>query len=111
MATVPVVTPALGGAALTATNATAGPDTLNPSGRPVILFINNGSGSAITVSVVTPGNTKWAQPEPDVTSASIGAGLHGVIRLPAELADPTTGLIGFTASSATSVTFYAVGAS
>lgn len=108
MATIPVVTPALAGAAMTATNATAGPDTLAPAGRPVHLIVNNASGGAITVLVTIPGNTRYGPAEPDVTSASIGAGLHGVIWLPAEIADPTTGLISVTASSATSVSFYAV---
>jgi len=108
MATIPVVTPAISGAAMTATNATAGPDTLTPAGRPVHLIVNNASGGAITVTVVVPGNTKYGPANPDVTSASIGAGAHGVILLPADIADPTTGLIGVTASATTSVSFYAV---
>jgi hypothetical protein len=108
MATIPVVTPSLAGKSMTPTSATAGPDTLAPVGRPVLLIINNGSGSGITVTAVVPGNTKYGQPEPDVTSVSIGAGAHGVMLLPPAIADPATGLISVTASATTSVSFYAV---
>lgn len=97
----------IGGVVLSATTATAGPDTLEPGDR-VVLFVHNNDASAATVDVTVPGNTRWGQPQPDVTSVSIPAGDHAVIGpFPRELADPSDGLVDVTSSS-TSVDFYAV---
>lgn len=110
MATIPVVTPSINGAVHAPTSATAGPDTIAPAGRPVILVVNNGNASAITVTIVVPGNTKYGPANPDITSTSITAGAHGTFLLPADIADPTTNLISVTSSLTPSVTFYAIGA-
>jgi hypothetical protein len=105
MATVPVVQPQVGGALLTATAATAGPDKVKPGST---LLVNNGGGSAITVTIVVPGNTKYGQPEPDVTSVSIPAARMGTIGpLPKDLAG-TDGLVAFTCSASASVSLYAI---
>ena len=98
----------IGGTVLTATTATAGPDTLKPGDR-VVLIVKNDNASAVTVVVTVPGNTKFGQPEPDVTSVSIPTGQLAVIGpFPAELADPTDGLVDVDATPNTSVSFYAV---
>ncbi|MFF4600556.1 hypothetical protein [Amycolatopsis sp. NPDC001319] len=107
MATVPIQQAKLGGVVLTTTAATAGPDKVKPGDR-VLLVINNAGASAITATVVVPGNTAYGQPEPDVTSVSIGAAKIGVLGpFPAALAG-TDGLVAFTVSSTTSVTYSAV---
>ena len=107
MATVPVQQAQIGGVVLTATAATAGPDKVLPGDR-TILLVNNGGASAITATVVVPGNTKYGQAEPDVTTISIGAGKLGAIGpLPADLAG-SDGTVSVTVSSATSVTLSAV---
>lgn len=108
MAAIPVVTPVIGGSVTAATAATAGPDTIAPAGRPVHLFVDNNNAGAVTLAIVVPGNTRFGQPEPDITSVSITAGAHAVFRLPAELADPTTRLISVTATPSASVSFFAV---
>lgn len=105
MATVPVVQPQIIGTLLTATAATAGPDKVLPGST---LIINNGGGTAITVTVVVPGNTKYAQPQPDVTSVSIPAARIGTIGpLPRDLVG-TDGLVAFTCSASASVSLYAI---
>lgn len=108
MATVPVTQAQIGGVVLSATAATAGPDTVQP-GDNVILLVVNGDASPITVDVAVPGNTKWGEAQPDVTSVSIPAGDHAVIGpLPRDLADPTSGAVEVTSSSTSGVDFYAI---
>ena len=110
MTAIPVVTPSINGAVHAPTSASAGPDTIAPAGRPVILYVNNANAGAITLLIVVPGNTKYGPANPDITSTSITAGAHGTFLLPADIADPTTGLISITATPNTSVSFFAVGA-
>lgn len=106
MANVPVQNPAIAGTVLTATAATAGPDTVSPGS---LLLIQNGSGSAVTATVVVPGNTRYGQAQPDVTTVSIGAGaIAAVGPLGGDLADPTDDLVDVTLSLATSVNLYAI---
>lgn len=108
MANIPHTQAKIGGVVLNPTAATAGPDTLEPDDR-VVLLCQNGSTAAITVTVAVPGNTRWGQAEPDVTSVSIPAGSLGVLgNFPRELADPADGLIDITASATASVNFYAI---
>jgi hypothetical protein len=57
---------------------------------------------------VIPGNTKYGPANPDITGTSIPAGSHGTILLPADIADPTTGLISITFTPNTSVSLFAV---
>lgn len=105
MATVPIAQQQIGGTLLTATAATAGPDKVKPG---AVLIINNAGGSAITVTVVVPGNTKYGQPEPDVTSVSIPASRIGVIGPLAKDLAGSDGLVSFTCSASASVSLYAV---
>ncbi|WP_326565077.1 hypothetical protein VSH64_24865 [Amycolatopsis rhabdoformis] len=95
------------GVVLTTVAATAGPDKVK-WGEDVALLITNGSGSAITATVVVPGNTKYGQAEPDVTSASIAATKQVAFGpFPKDLADDN-GDVSFTVSAATSVTYAAI---
>lgn len=107
MASIPHAQAQIDGTVLSPTTATSGPDTVQPDSR-VILLAQNNDTSGITVDVTVPGNTKWGEPQPDVTSVSISAGDLGVIGpLPRELANPSTGEVEVTASS-TSVDLYAI---
>lgn len=106
MASIPHVQSRIAGEVLSPTAATAGPDTVRPSDSVTLIAQNNDSSSA-TVDVVVPGNTKWGQDQPDVTSVSIPAGeLATIGPLPRDLANDQ-GNVEVTASS-TSVNFYAV---
>lgn len=108
MAEIPITQAQIGGVVLSATAATAGPDTVRP-GDDVVLLVVNGDASPITVDVTVPGNTKWGQAQPDVTSVSIPAGDMAVIGpLPRELADDTDNLVDVTSSSTSSVDLYAI---
>lgn len=108
MANIPHTQARIGGVVLSATGATAGPDTLYP-GDNVALLVHNRSASPITVTVTVPGNTKYGQANPDVTSVSVPASGIGLIGpFPADLADPADGLVDVTASASASVDFYAV---
>jgi hypothetical protein len=91
------------GTALSYAAATAGGDTLSPSGR-ACLHVRNGSAGAITVTVVTPGNTRYGQADPDIPVAVPAAGEVAIGPFPPELGDPATGLISVDYSAAASVT-------
>ncbi|OQO89929.1 hypothetical protein B1813_19000 [Saccharomonospora piscinae] len=107
MANIPHQQAKLGGTVLSATAATAGPDSLAPDDR-LVLVVQNNDAAAVTVTVTVPGTTRWGQDEPDVTSVSIPAGeMAAVGPFPRALADPSDNLVDVTASSA-SVNFYAV---
>lgn len=108
MATIPVVTPSINGAVHAATAATAGPDTINPAGRPIILYVDNNNAGTTVPTIVVPGNTKYGSPVPDITGTSITAGAHGTFLLPADIADPVTGLISISFSPFASVDLRAV---
>lgn len=83
-------------------------DTFDP-GDNTILLVKNGSGSSITVTVATPGNTEYGQAEPDVT-VTVAAGAEQAIGpFPASLADPTDGKVHVTYSSVTTVTILLLG--
>jgi hypothetical protein len=107
MANIPHQQAVIGGKVLSGTTATAGPDTLTPDER-VVLVVQNNDAGAVTVTVTVPGNTRWGVAEPDVTSVSIPAGsLAAIGPFPRALADPADNLVDVTSSS-TSVVFYAV---
>lgn len=107
MATIPTAQSRIGGAVLTATTATTGPDQISP-GDDVVLLVRNDDTVAVTIDIHVPGNTKWGEPQPDVTSVSIPAGdLAHIGPLPRDLADPSTGMVHVTASS-TAVSLYAI---
>lgn len=90
------VTPTLAAAA-------GGGDTFTP-GPNLFLFVTNGGGSPITVTVVTPGTAR-GQAISDL-SVSVTNGQSRLIRIsPADFfADPSTGVGNITYSGVTSVT-------
>lgn len=88
--------------------AAANGDTVPPDDHGCLL-VKNGSGAGITVTVVVPGNGLGGVAVPDVTTASIGAGLVGLVGpLNTQLMDPTTGTVSVTYSSITTITVAAV---
>lgn len=79
-------------------------DVIAPDDR-AFLLVRNASGSADTVTVVTPGVGPGGIPVPDITvtvPASNGERLIGP--LGSSYADPSTGLVSVTHSVTTSVT-------
>lgn len=87
--------------------ADAAGDSVAPSGT-TFFRVKNGGASAITVTVVVPGKTRWQQDQPDVPVA-VAAGAEALIG-PAQnaLADRDTGLVTITYSDVTSVTVDAI---
>ena len=82
--------------------ASAGGDTFVPDERG-FLYIKNGSGSSITVTLVVPGS-EYGQARPDV-AIPVPAGADRLVGpLVADLADPTDGLVHVTYSGVTSLT-------
>jgi hypothetical protein len=78
-------------------------DSFEP-GTNLKFHVFNGSGGAITVTIVVPGTTKYGQADPDVTR-SIPAGQEWAFGpFGNDLADPTTGLVNVTYSAVTTVT-------
>lgn len=109
MATIASAQSTVLGTVLTPVAATAGPDKVLPDSRGIVI-VHNASGSAITVTIVDPGVTKYGGANPDPVSVSIPAGAHASLGpFPTDLANVgDSGLVYLTASSATSVTFYGV---
>lgn len=108
MATIPHTQAKITGVALAPTAATAGPDNVKP-GDNVVVIVQNGSAGTVTATITVPGNTKYAQPEPDITSATIAAGaLAAFGPFPADLADPADGLVDIDVNPNASVNLYAV---
>lgn len=77
-------------------------DTVTPDDRTCV-EVTNGSGGAITATVVVPGSL-YGQARADIAKSIPNGETHRFGGLVADLADPTTGLISITYSSATSVT-------
>lgn len=102
MALLTSVAATLAGTTVTYVAAAAGGDTAQYSPN-TELCVRNGSGAAVTVTVVVPGNTQFGQAEPDVP-VSVPAGGEKRISLVRELVDPATGYISFTYSASASVT-------
>lgn len=93
--------PTLAGTAVTYAAAAAGGDTFGRTAAGV-LRVKNGSASSVTVTVVTPGNTKYGQADPDVPVA-VAAGAEVAIG-PFSDALAVDGVISVTYSAVTSVT-------
>lgn len=88
--------------------ASGGGDTVLPDDDG-FLFVKNGSGAGMTVTITTPGVGPGGVAVPDVTSVSIGAGLVGLVGpLNAALQDPTTGFVSIAYSATTTITVGAV---
>lgn len=93
--------------AFTAATATTG-DTVAPGDGAVL--VRNGGGAAITVTVVTPGVDKYGLARPDIVTGSIAAAGEALVGpFPADLADPSTGLVTLICSAVTTVTLAHVG--
>lgn len=93
--------PKLTGTAVTYAAASAGGDTLGRTTNGV-LRVKNGGAGAVTVTVVTPGNTQYGQADPDIP-VSVAAGAEVAIGpFPDSLA--VDGVISVTYSAVTSVT-------
>lgn len=91
------------GTAITFANATAGGGDQCATGDGVKLLVKNGSGSAITVTLVTPGTVDGDLAIADRT-VSVAAGATTAIPMTDRYKDPATGLATVTYSSATTVT-------
>lgn len=108
MATLTYVQPTITGTNPAFAAAAGGGDKVAPNDRGY-LHVKNGSGGAITVTVVVPGNGKYGQANPDVAvsvPATTGERLIGPF--PADLADPADGLVAITYSGVTSLTVAAI---
>lgn len=107
MALLPSQQAKIAGTVLTMANATATTGDTLPTGG--ALLIQNGGASAITATIAVPGNTKYGQPEPDVTSVSIpAAGFALLGPFDTGLADPSDGLVHVVCSAVTSVKIAAI---
>lgn len=93
--------PKLSGTAVTYAAASAGGDTLGRTSSGV-LRVKNGGAGAITVTVVTPGNTQYGQSEPDIPVAVAAGAEVAIGPFPDSLA--VEGVISVTYSAVTSVT-------
>jgi hypothetical protein len=83
--------------------AAGGGDTFTPA-QNLFLYVNNGGGSSITVTVVTP-QTSRGQAISDLSVSVVNATVRFIRISPADFfADPTTGLGTITYSGVTSVT-------
>jgi hypothetical protein len=91
---------ALAGTAPTYAAASAGGDTA-PVGGGLSLHVSNGSGSPITVTVVTPGTIDGLAIGD--AALSVPAGGHGFIPLTNVYRDPVTGRASITYSAVTTV--------
>ena len=95
------------GTAVDFTAADAAGDTVPPNSRGA-LMVRNGDTTAKTVTVVTPGNTRYGQADPDVP-VTVAAGATALIGpFPQDLADPADGLVHVTYSAVTAVTVAAI---
>lgn len=95
------------GTDIAATAADAGGDLI-PANDRGFLFVKNDSASAITVTVLTPGNTQWGQAQPDVTVSVPAAGYRFIGPLDAALLDPTDKAVKVSYSAVASVVRAAV---
>ena len=88
--------------------AAGGGDKVPPNDRGY-LHVKNGSGSPITVTVVTPGLDKYGQARADIAvSVPATTGERIIGPFPADLADPADGLVAITYSAVTTVTVSAI---
>jgi hypothetical protein len=87
--------------------ATATGDTVPPDNGGLLYFKNAGT-AATTITIATPGNTKYGAAIPNV-DVPVAAGAEGVIGpLPFDLGDFGDGLVHLTYSSAASLTVAAL---
>ena len=88
--------------------ASAGGDKVLPNDRGMLVF-RNGDAASKTVTMVVPGNTKYALANPDATFVVPAGATAYIGPLSSDLGDPAdTNLISFTYSAVTSCTVSAV---
>lgn len=90
---------------VTPTNAGAGDTMVGGSGR--FLYVNNGGGSPITVTITTPETVEGALAVAD-RAVTVTNGTFRIIPIPSRYNDPATGLATVVFSSNTTVTAAAV---
>lgn len=108
MATLTVQTISVGGLSPVYSAADAGGDKLKP-GRTTFLHVVNGDASPITVTIATPGTTKYGLAIED-RAVTVGASDEQMIPIdPEQYGDPAdSGLASVSYSSVTSVTVAAL---
>lgn len=94
------------GATITPVAAAGGGDTM-VGGQGVHLYVNNGGGSPITVTLVTPETVEGALAVAD-RAVTVTNGTFREIPVPSRYNDPSTGLASITYSAVTSVTVAAI---
>lgn len=108
MATLTYKQPVIGGTDPAFAAASGGGDKVAPNDRGYI-HVKNGGGSPITVTIDVPGNTKYGLANPDPTiSVPATTGERIIGPFPADLANPSDGLVAITYSGVTSVTIAAI---
>ncbi len=100
MANIPAQTTAVTGTTLTSVTPSGGGDTV-PVGAHAL--VRNGSASAITVTIETPGNDRYGQARPDIVTSVPAAGLVKFGPFDQDLADPITGVVKLTCSATATV--------
>jgi hypothetical protein len=106
MATLAYQQSKIGGTELTFAAASVGGDKVAPADR-ASLLVKNASAGAITVTVVTPGSTKYGQADPDVAVVVAAGATTAIGPFPQDLGG-TDGLVSITYSAVTSVTVAAI---
>lgn len=102
MALITPVQTSIAGAVATPAAVTSS-DTFKPGDR-LALFVNNGSASSINVTITVPGNTKYGQANPAVVVAVPATSAKVIGPFPADLANPTTGVVTVAYSATATVT-------
>jgi hypothetical protein len=97
---------ALAGALITPVSAAGGGDTM-VGAQGVHLYVNNGGGAPITVTLVTPEVVEGSLAVTDRT-VSVTNGTWKLIPVPSRYNDSTTGLASITYSAVTTVTVAAI---
>jgi hypothetical protein len=107
MATLTYVQPTITGTNPAFAAAAGGGDKVAPNDRGY-LHVKNGGGSPINVTIDVPGNTQFAQAQPDVVVAVPNGGERIIGPFPAVLGQVSDGLVAITYSAVTSVTVAAI---
>lgn len=95
--------------ALAPVAASGGGDTCSP-GDSMFLYVRNGSGSSMNVTITSfPNTNEWGASLPDLVQAVPAGAVRIIGPLRKEVhADPVTGIVGITYSLATSVEVAAI---
>lgn len=99
----------LDGATVTPVTAAGGGDTM-VGGSARFLYVNNGGGSPITVTLVTPETVEGSLAVAD-RAITVTNGTFRIIPVPSRYNNPSTGVASITYSGVTSVTVAAVAVS